>query len=272
MAARRDGRLRAHGARRMGRALLVLAALYLVLAYLVLPALWRHHEHNPRLATVPMVTRNADGIPCDPLNVALVGTRDEIVAALAAAGWRQAAPIDVRSGVGIAESVLLDRPDPTAPVSSLYLWGRRQDLAFEQEVGASARERHHVRFWAAGDLGDGGRALWVGAATFDRGVGFSHRTGQITHHIAPDLDAERDDLMADLAAAGRLTILYQVTGIGPTLVGWNGGGDRYFTDGEMTVGVLSVAKAGAVSPERLPNPPAVALKNRAWSWLRPLLR
>jgi hypothetical protein len=271
MAARRDGRLRARSAR-AARALVLLAALYLVLAYLVLPALWRHHEHNPRLAAVPMVTRNGDGIPCDPLNVALVGTRGEVEAAMTAAGWRQPQPVDVRSGLGIAESVLLDRADPTAPVSSLYLWGRRQDLAFEQEVGPSARERHHVRFWDAGGLGNGDRPLWVGAATFDRGVGLSHRTGQITHHIAPDLDAERDDLMADLAAAGRLTILYQVTGIGPTLVGWNGGGDRYFTDGEMTVGVLAVAKSGAASPERLPNPPAVALKNRAWSWLRPLLR
>ena len=41
----------------------------------------------------------------------------------------------------------------------------------------------------------------MGAATFDRGVGLSRYTRQVTHHIAPDVDAERDTLLADLAAA-----------------------------------------------------------------------
>ncbi|HXH10583.1 MAG TPA: LssY C-terminal domain-containing protein [Alphaproteobacteria bacterium] len=245
---------------------------YTCLAYLILPALWRHYEHNPALATVPLVTRTAAGIPGDPINVALVGTDPEVVAALTAAGWRPAQPISLPSGLGIVESVLLQRPDPTAPVSNLYLWGRHQDLAFEQEAGSSARERHHVRFWRTDALGDGTRPLWIGAATFDRSVGLSHRTGQITHHIAPDLDAERDKLIADLAAEGRLTIIYRVSGIGPTLSGRNGGGDRYFTDGDITVGVLTVGGGVATRRvEQLPTPPAVKVKNHLWSWLRPLL-
>lgn len=245
---------------------------YAFSAYLILPALWRHYEHNPTLATAPFVTRTAAGIPGDPINVALVGTDAEIVAAFMAAGWHPAQPITLPSGLGIVESVLLQRPDPTAPVSNLYLWGRHQDLAFEQEVGSSARARHHVRFWRSDAFGDGTRPLWLGAATFDRGVGMSHRTGQITHHIAPDLDAERDKLMADLAEAGRLTTTYQVSGIGPTVNGRNGGGDRYFTDGEITVGVLTIGGSVATSPvEQLPIPPAVRIKNQLWSWLRPLL-
>src|SRR6185369_12042647 len=109
----------------------------------------------------------------------------------AGARWTRPAPIDVRSSVGIAESVVLDRPDPTAPVSNLYLFGRREDLAFEQEVGKSAKERNHVRFWRSEEQIDG-RPLWLGAATFDRGVGLSSLTGQITHHIAADVDTERD--------------------------------------------------------------------------------
>src|SRR2546422_9519511 len=66
----------------------------------------------------------------------------------------------------------------------------------------------------------------------------SHTSGQITHHIGADIDAERDTLMDDLKSAGWLTALYDVTGVGPTVNGRNGGGDRYFTDGELTVGVL----------------------------------
>jgi len=245
---------------------------YACLSYLILPALWRHYEHNPALATVPLMTRTAAGIPGDPINVALVGTDAEVVVALTAAGWRLAQPITLHSGLGIVESVLLQQPDPTAPVSNLYLWGRHQDLAFEQEVGSSARERHHVRFWRADAFGDSTRPLWLGAATFDRGVGVSHRTGQITHHIGPDLDAERDKLMADLTAAGRLITTYQVSGIGPTINGRNGGGDRYFTDGDVTVGKLTLGGTVATSPvEQLHPPPAVMVKNRVWSWIRPFL-
>ena len=134
-------------------------------------------------------------------------------------------------------------------MSALLLFGRRQDLAFEKEVGTNAQQRNHVRFWRTELQSADGQPVWIGAATFDRGVGLSHTTGQITHHIAPDIDAERDALMHDLAVAGQLTAAYDVTGIGPTLDGRNGGGDRYFTDGELTVGVLAgddAVGAGAV--------------------------
>ena len=257
-------------------ALLVLLAaigLYLVTAYLVLPLLWTHHEHHPALAGMPRVTTTAEGIPGDPLNVALIGTEAELVGAFARAGWRQPAALGLRADVGIGESVLLDRPDPTAPVSNLFFFGRQQDLAFEQEVGRSARRRHHVRFWRSDEAGERGRPLWLGAASFDRGVGLSHRTGQITHHIGPDLDAERDRLSASLAAAGQLEVEYQVSGVGPTLNGRNGGGDRYYTDGELDVGVLTPGNRVAARPPRhLAAPPAVALKDWAWSRARPVLQ
>ena len=61
--------------------------------------------------------------------------------------------------------------------------------------------------------------LWIGAVTYDRSVGLSHRTGQITHHIGPDIDAERDGLIADLGEGGWLTEVFQVTGVGATAPG-----------------------------------------------------
>ena len=245
---------------------------YLLVAYLLLPEGWRHYEHHPSLATFPKVTTNADGIPGDPLNVGLIGTREEVMAAFTAAGWYRADPLGLGSDLEIAESVVLDRPDPNAPVSQLYLWGRPEDLAFEKPVGASARERQHVRFWRTSETGGDGRPLWIGAASFDQSIGFSHLTGQVTHHIAPDIDAERDRLMADLAAAGQLQTLYQVTGVGPTLNGRNAEGDRYFTDGEVTIGVLVKDNVPLAQPVvKLPNPMVVTLKNQFWSWLRPLL-
>ena len=109
-----------------------------------------------------------------------------------AAGWQPADPVTLRSRLEIAGSVLARRAYPTAPVSDLFYDGRRQDLAFEKPAGISPKERHHVRFWLALDQGDAGLPVWLGSATFDRSVGVSHYTGQVTHHIAPDIDAERD--------------------------------------------------------------------------------
>src|ERR1700726_2556606 len=55
---------------------------YLVLAYVVLPALWKHHEHEPGLAALPMVTRTGSGIPGDALNVGLVGSKEDVLRAM----------------------------------------------------------------------------------------------------------------------------------------------------------------------------------------------
>jgi hypothetical protein len=198
-------------------------------------------EDEPGLAGRPMVTLTADHIPGDPMNVRLVGSRAEVADAMAAAGWSPADPVTLRSSLEIAGSVVFDRPYPDAPVSPLFYDGREEDLAFEKPDGTSADRRHHVRLWLVLQAGRAGRPVWLGSASFDQSAGFSHDTGQITHHIAPDIDAERDLLIADLTAAGWIEESHEAPGIGPTMSGRNGGGDRYFTDGEVAVGVLRVA-------------------------------
>ena len=266
----RRSRLRA--ARPLIVALAALLALYGGAAYELAPAYWRHYERQPALAAKPMTTATALGLAGDALNVGLEASRDDLICAMRAAGWRPADPITWRSSVKIAGSVLLSRAYPTAPVSDLFYEGRRQDLAFEKAVGASPRERHHVRFWQVLDAGADGRPLWLGAATFDRSVGVSHYTGQITHHVAPDIDAERDQLAGDLKAAGMVEASYSVSGVGPTVFARNGGGDPYFTDGEVAVERLAVGCQAVAAPPTLPAPPAVAAKNRLFGWLKALWR
>jgi hypothetical protein len=251
--------------RRLGKVLLAVGVVYVALAYVILPWAWTHHERQRGLASLPMVTRTAQGIPGDPLNVGLVGTREDVVLAMRAAGWSPADPITLKTSLEIAGSVLLDRPYRDAPVSALYYEGRRQDLAYEQEVGSSADHRHHVRLWLILEKGQEGAPVWLGSATFDRGSGLSHYTGAITHHIAPDLDAERRLLVADLVRAGMVASTYSVTGIGPTLLGRNGEGDPYYTDGEIAVAVLvPKGERRAEPPVALASPPLVALKDDVW--------
>ena len=251
------------------RWLTILGALpvaYVAVAYLLLPPLWRHYEHQPSLAVKPMVTHTSEGIAGDPLNVGLVGDLQEVFRAMNAAGWRQADPITLKSGVEVAESVVLDRPYEDAPVSNLYYEGRKEDVAFEKEIGTSAARRHHVRFWKVLDKGVEGRPVWLGSATLDVRVGLSHNTGQITHHIASDIDTERQRLIDDLIAARLVSTIYTVSGIGPTLNGRNGEGDRYYTDGEIEIATISAgANPQNSEPRLLSEPTLIAIKNRLWT-------
>jgi hypothetical protein len=250
----------------------VAGAFYGALAYILLPLTWRHYEHQRGLAGLTMITRTGDSIPGDPINVGLVGSKADVVCAMHGASWFPADPITLRSSVEIVGSVLLDRPYRDAPVSHLYYNGKREDLAFEKPVGVSADRRHHVRFWKVLDRGEEGRAVWLGAATFDRGIGLSHDDARITHHIAPDIDADRDLLTANLEAAKVVTSIYEVTGIGPTLSGRNGGGDAYYTDGEIKISVL-IEGCGQHSDAVavLGNPPLVEVKNLAWDTIAKML-
>lgn len=241
---------------------LVFLIAYGALAYLLLPALWTHYKHQKGLASLPMVTRTAQDIPGDPINVGLIGDQKDVVCSMHAAGWFPADPITLRSSIEIVGSVLLDRPYRDAPVSNLYYLGRREDLAFEKPAGRSADRRNHVRFWKVLDNGEERRPVWLGSATMDRGVGVSHYTGAVTHHIDADIDTERKTLTGDLEAAGMVTAKYQVTGIGPTLAGRNGGGDLYYTDGEVWILRLVEACRKSTTPvDILASPLATQIKD-----------
>jgi len=262
--------------RRLERAALLLlwaVIAYGLLAYVVLPALWTHYEHQKGLAALPMTTRTAQGIPGDPINIGLIGDTKDVLCAMHAAGWYPADPVTLKSSIEIAGSVLLDRPYREAPVSDLYYLGRREDLAFEKPDGRSADRRHHVRLWKVLEQGEEKRPVWLGAATFDRSVGISRYTGAVTHHIDADVDAERKLLAADLEAAGLVEAKYQVTGVGPIWVGRNGSGDLYYTDGEVWILRLVEACRKRTAPAAvIPSPAAIEIKDQIWQALAGPLR
>lgn len=222
-------------------ALAGIVLLYLLVAYVLVPWLWKRDiRRHPEWRDAPRVTHTPLGIPGDPVNVALVGSESAVVRAMLAAKWRPADPITLRSSLRIAVDSVFGRPDENAPVSTLELFGRKQDLAFEQPVGNSPRQRHHVRFWRW-DRRYQDREVWFGAVTFDKRVGFSHTTGQVTHHIDADLDAERDRLAAGLQQAKAATGSFWVDGF-QQLQGKNGGGDPWRTDGRLQVMELAEAE------------------------------
>ena len=226
------------GLRRWLYAAGALLVAYLVVAYVILPLAWRTDtRRHPDLSGGPRLSVTANGIAGDPVNLALVGTESDLIRGMLRAGWYPANPVTLRSSLRIAVDSVFRRPDEEAPVSPLFLFGRKQDLAFEQPVGNSPRQRHHVRFWHWDKLEDD-RPVWFGSATFDERVGLSYTTGQVTHHIGPDIDAERDRIVTELQKEGAVERAYWVDDFHQPPHGRNGGGDPWHTDGRLEVSVL----------------------------------
>ena len=219
--------------------IVLVPGLWFALAYAGLPHLWSHHEHRLMGSRrTQIVSYTTQDIPADPINLRLKGSAAQIACAMERAGWTRADAVSVRSGLKIGISVLFGHAYPAAPVSPLYVEDRSQDIAYQRDEGKSADRRHHVRFWRIG--GDD----WLAAATFDRGVGLSLFTGQITHHIGPHVDDDRDMVGAILVAGGGRATGTMQSQIGGDRWHRNGGGDRYHTDGVIKMFVLGPCQSG----------------------------
>ncbi|HET8581270.1 MAG TPA: LssY C-terminal domain-containing protein [Candidatus Paceibacterota bacterium] len=191
---------------------------------------------GPLFSTLPATTTASFGHTGDPINIAVVGDKGTIVSAFLAAHWLVPDPITASSTVRIAETSIANSAYPTAPVSSLYLFGRAQDLAFELPTD-SVRQRHHVRLWQT-TITISGKPLWVGSATYDSDIELSGTTALPTHHISPNVDSERDFVAQSFMDAGLMQSETSNRISYPTLWGFNGGGDWYFDDGLVRMLVL----------------------------------
>jgi hypothetical protein len=226
----------------------VVLLLYAIVAYVLVPLGWIRYAHrHPGWADAPRITHTIVDIPGDPVNLALVGSEAEVKKLMLAAGWFPADSLTLKSCLEMAEAAVFKRTYDDAPVSNLFLFGRKQDLAFEQPVGDNPRKRHHVRFWKWDKRWADDRPVWFGAATYDERVGLSHTTGEVTHHIAPDVDTERQHVIGDLERLGDVAEVQVVPGFHKDCEGRNGGGDPWHTDGNLSVAVLAI---GSLSPEK----------------------
>lgn len=187
---------------------------------------------------IPLTTFNRAGEQGDPINMQVIGSNGQLGASFAAAGWYRADEIDLVTSARISVDSVLGRKYSTAPVSNLYLYGRKEDYAFERP-GSSVRQRDHIRFWNTGRVAEDGRPIWVGSGTRDVKVELSHTNHLPTHGISPDLDAERAMILSELAQTGYLIAEHLIPGFGKETQGHNGGGDPYTTDGQVAALTLA---------------------------------
>jgi hypothetical protein len=235
--------------------ILALAVTYGIAAYIVLPRIVRMSLKILQRKHVPRYTITGDGLPGDPVNLVLIGTLTQLNSAFAIAGWSMADRLGLASSWRMVRAFLLNSPYPTAPFSTLYVFGRGQDIGFQKAIGDSPRKRHHVRFWAlsparaqrtlntaafwlnADRPPDDASVFWVGAGTRDTGFSLSKLTFQITHATDSDTNAERDYIIAELSK-------YRVIGdVNSVKAGQNLPVERvnhYVSDGDVATASLVV--------------------------------
>ena len=233
--------------------MLALAVTYALAAYIILPRAVRIGLRILQRGHVPSYTITGDGLPGDPVNLGLIGTMRQLRAAYGAAGWAEADRLGLASSWCMVCAFVLNRPYPTAPFSTLYLFGRGQDIGFQKAIVDSPRKRHHVRFWGlplarAEEALDTAAfwhitprppedecVLWVGAGTKDTGISLTRLTFQITHATDADTNAERDFIIAQLRAH---KVIDDVRSHRPGERIAIGQVNRYVTDGEVSVADL----------------------------------
>jgi hypothetical protein len=193
-------------------------------------------EKMPCCTTNKRGTRNGD-----PLNLVFTGGVRDLLTALVGGGWDVTERMSSGSTWRTVKSFFLGKRYRHSPVSPLYVFGRRQDAAF-QKARQTIHERNHLRVWLTPLRSEGNR-VWIGQISRDIGVKLTLRTGfLVTHAIDPDVDNDRWYLIQNLADAEAVAKLGHVRGVGeapPDDPRYNLGGDPYYTDGLRAVMVCT---------------------------------
>lgn len=191
---------------------------------------------SPSLFTaIPRRVSDEAGAPGDMVNFGLIGTEAEIEAAFKNAGW---VTVDKNTQTAVLHGLLATLSHQAyveMPMSTLYLFGRPQDLSFARADPLTvAAERHHLRVWKSPELVNG-RQLWVGSATHDIGFERDQRNNGTTHKIDPDIDLERKFLVDSFDATGAFSSAAYVTPAEPLRTAKTATGGSFFSDGRIAV-------------------------------------
>ena len=223
---------------RPGWQLLLLVVFWILLTYLLLPRL--HRILTPIYVPGYFIgrARTSDGLLGTPSTSPCSEHEAQVHEAMTRAHWSRADDISAASAMGMIRSTLTRRSYPEAPVSPLLLFDRQQDFAYQQEVDNNPAKRHHVRFWRAPEgwmLPGGFPVDWLAAGTYDRSVGLSLFTLQITHKIEENTDIERDYIIETVTEASPEVEVEVIRDFSTGYHSRNGGGDLIQTDGDLPI-------------------------------------
>jgi hypothetical protein len=193
----------------------------------------------------PELRKDLDGLPRrvndqfhnlgDMVNFVIIGAQKDVQAALDAARWHVADASNTMAAVNAAMQTYGNKDYLAMPMSTLFLFNRKQDFGYEfAEPIAMVASRHHFRIWKAPFTWHGNE-VWVGAGTHDIGFAKDRRNNNVTHKIDPAVDGERDNIGSSLQKASVAKSMIYYLPPNPVQDAKNATGDTYHSDGRLLV-------------------------------------
>jgi hypothetical protein len=235
---------------------IALLIVYVGVAYFGLPTLIRTWRLIIRPNHIPLYVTTRDGLPSDPVNIAVVAkNKRHFLKIMKRAGWYTADKASLRNILREGYAMLFNKPYLNAPFSPLYLFNRPFDIGFQIPYGknGSPRHRHHVRFWQLVDLQeDHGhfrfwikhfrrfigkeKTVWIGAAIDDvNPYGIRWYNLQITHRTHPLHHHERDFLIQTLRRTKTIKTISEVKAGDPFQMRSQQIGVNFVCDGRLSI-------------------------------------
>lgn len=206
------------------------------------PRAWGKTSHitldQELIDSLPAHSTDVIGRAMDPINLLFVGTESGLRRAFEKAGWHGAGPATPLHLLYGGFTSLFKRSYKTGPFTPHFINIGMQDLSFQQTTkGNKFSQRHHIRVWRTRRQLPNEQWVWIAAASYDRSLRIGLLPPFLHHHIDPNLDKERDYIVAELIKVGNLVgDSYPLNApVKPRKPRKNATGAPYFTDGQAVM-------------------------------------
>jgi hypothetical protein len=162
---------------------------------------------DQRILALPRRTSTPEGVAADVINLAFLGSKEQVEGAFEAAGWETSDQMSTRTTLREIRAYLFLRNYPRGPMVKQQLSGHTPDFRW-QKGADSISKRDHLRIWKEQDSWKG-QPVWVSAALWENGMTMSlQKSNHWVHHVDPAIDVEREKVVRDLALAGCVKAVY----------------------------------------------------------------
>jgi hypothetical protein len=208
-----------------------------------------------KVLSLPVRTSTSKGGNADVVNLAFIGSREQVEDAFQAAGWLSTDPSSKRTVMRQLRGILMMHSYPTGPMSEQLLQDKPYDLSWQKSLD-SVSKRDHLRIWSDPETWQG-QSMWLSASTQDVSVHLVLFKGKITHLVDPQIDEERERIVRDLTLAGCVETVYNAPRPALPRSFENATGTKMLTDG--AVAVVQLKNCGAPAFESAENDPTLPI-------------
>jgi hypothetical protein len=217
-----------------------------------------------KLLALPTRSVTGSGKVSDVVNLAFLGSAEQIEKAFESAGWTYGDSVSTWSVLREMRAMSSLNSYSHLPISRQWLDGEAPDFLFQKSFN-SYEKREHIRIWNEDALADG---LWASGAIRETSAVWSFRRFKFIHHVDADLAAERDKVVRELTMTGCVAhVQYVERPEGGELVR-NASGDTLRSDGDLALVQMKDCEAPVLAIRRGSNTLAARPKSRLKRFIR----